>query len=325
MCIRDRYGANNKVTIASQSGTVNGITAAQMNTTHDVISASIETDSYAIQINGVAATAIGIDGGGSGITATENRQYNILVPQIQTLEVPGTSVGFSLEAQSGKSVDGGESAYVKTPIGGILANSNNEFTAPLTIASTINETNYTTDSSAGNKSAVVTATLSGSSTLSPVIDMNRCSLTVVGNRLNDATTNSSAYNDAANGQTYVADTAAQGISNLNRYITKRVDLNNEADVLDVFLNANKPSGANIDLYFKVLAAGDDSDFDSLTWTAAPPDTAIVTNDSGAYNEVHYTIDPAIGKFGSFAFKIVLRSTNTSNVPTIKDFRAVAAT
>ena len=230
------YGANNKVTIAGHGSNVNGITAAQMNTTHDVIGASIETDSYAIQINGVAATAIGIDGGGSGITATENRQYNILVPQIQTLEVPGTSVGFSLEAQTGKSVDGAESAYVKAPIGGILANSNNEFTAPLTIASTINETNYTTDSSAGNKSAVVTATLSGSSTLSPIIDMNRCSLTVVGNRLNDATTNSNQFNQAAFGRNYVADTAAQGISNLNRYITKRVDLNNEADVLDVFLN-----------------------------------------------------------------------------------------
>ena len=318
------YGANNKVTIAGQSGTVNGITTGNMNKTHDIIGTSIEMDSYAISVTGTAS-ATGIDGGGSGITATENRQYNILVPQMQTLEVPGTSIGLSLEAQSGKSVDGGESAYVKVPIGGILANSNNEFTAPLTIASTINETNQTTDSSAGNKSAVVTVTLNGTSTLSPVIDMNRCSLTVVGNRLNDATTNQAAYNDAANGQTYVADTAAQGISNLNRYITKRVDLNNEADVLDVFINANKPSGASIDLFFKVLAAGDDSDFDNLTWIAASPDSPIVTNDSGGYNEVHYTIDPTIGKFGSFAFKIVLRSTNTSNVPTVKDFRAVAAT
>ena len=332
------YGANNKVTIAGAT-TTNGITATNMNKTHDIIGTSIEVDSYAISVTGTASS-VSVDGGGSGITATENRQYNILVPQIQTLEVPGTSVGFSLEAQTGKSVDGGESAYVKSAIGGILANSNNEFTAPLTIASTPNENAYTTDSSAGNKSAVVTATLSGSSTLSPVIDLNRCSLTVVGNRLNDATTNSAAYNDAANGQTYVADTAAQGISNLNRYITKRVDLNNEADVLDVFLNANKPSGANIDLYFKVLAAGDDSDFDSLTWTLAPPDSIIATNDSGAYNEVHYTIDPFVDgsgnitltqsgntnfKFGSFAFKIVLRSTNTSNVPTVKDFRAVAAT
>ena len=104
-----------------------------------------------------------------------------------------------------------------------------------------------------------------------------------------------------------------------------MDLNNEADVLDVFINANKPSGASIDLYFKVLGAGDDSDFDSLGWIAAAPDENIITNDAGSFNEVHYSIDPAIGKFGSFAFKIVLRSTNSSNVPVLKDFRAVAAT
>ena len=318
------YGANNKVIIAGQSGTVNGITAGNMNATHDIIGASIELDHYAFQVTGTA-TAVGIDGGGSGITATENNQYNLLIPQIQTLEVPGTGIGLSMEGQSGKTVDGTESAYVKQAIGGILANSNNEFNAPLTIASTINETNQTTDSSAGNKSLVVTATLNGTSTLSPVIDLNRCSVTTVANRLNDATTNSSAYNSAANGRTYVADTVSSGTSNANRYVTKRVDLNNEADVLDVFINANKPSGANIDLFFKVLEAGSDADFGSLAWTLAPPDSVIITNDSGSYNEVHYTIDPAIGKFGSFAFKIVLRSSNSSNVPTVRDFRAVAAT
>ena len=318
------YGANNKVTIAGQSGTVNGITAANMNATHDIIGASIELDSYAIQVTGTAS-AVSIDGGGSGITATENQQYNILVPQIQTLEVPGTGIGLSMEAQTGKSIDGSESAYVKQTIGGILANSNNEFSAPLTIASTINESSYTTDSSAGNKSLVITATLAGNNILSPVIDLNRCSVTTVANRLNDATTNSSAYNSTVNGRTYVADTVSSGTSNANRYVTKRIDLNNEADILDVYINANKPAGSNIDLYFKVLAAGDDSDFDQVAWVAASPDEAIVTNDSGSYNEVHYSIDPTIGKFGSFAFKIVLRSSNTSNVPTVKDFRAVAAT
>ena len=179
--------------------------------------------------------------------------------------------------------------------------------------------------SAGDKSLVITATLNGTSTLSPVIDLNRCSVTTVANRLNDATTNSAAYNSAANGRTYIADTVSSGTSNANRYVTKRVDLNNEADILDVFINANKPSGANIDLFFKVLEAGSDADFDSLPWILQAPDSPIITNDGGAYNEVHYTIDPTIGKFGSFAFKIVLRSTNTSNVPTVKDFRAVAAT
>ena len=317
------YGANNKVTISGQTGTVNGITAGNINKTHDIIGASIELDSYAITVTGTAS-AVSIDGGGTGINATENNQYNTLIPQIQTLEVPGTAIGLAMEGQTGKSVDGAESAYTQVVVGGILANSNNDFNAPFTIASTINETTYVT-SSAGNKSLVVTANLAGTSTLSPVIDLNRCSVTTVSNRLNDATSNQAAYGSAANGRSYVADTVASGTSNANRYVTKRVDLNNEADILDVFINANKPSGSNIDLYFKVLAGGDDTDFDNLSWIAASPESEIITNDGGGYGEVHYVIDPAIGKFGSFAFKIVLRSSNTSNVPTVKDFRAVAAT
>ncbi len=317
------YGANNKVTIGGQTGTVNGITAGNINKTHDIIGASIELDSYAITVTGTAS-AVSIDGGGTGINATENNQYNTLIPQIQTLEVPGTAIGLAMEGQTGKSVDGAESAYTQVVVGGILANSNNDFNAPFTIASTINESTYVT-SSAGNKSLVVTANLAGTSTLSPVIDLNRCSVTTVSNRLNDATSNQAAYGSAANGRSYVADTVASGTSNANRYVTKRVDLNNEADILDVFINANKPSGSNIDLYFKVLAGGDDTDFDNLSWIAASPESEIITNDGGGYGEVHYVIDPAIGKFGSFAFKIVLRSSNTSNVPTVKDFRAVAAT
>ena len=74
-----------------------------------------------------------------------------------------------------------------------------------------------------------------------------------------------------------------------------------------------------------MEAGSDTDFDNLGWILASSDDIITTNDAGAYSEVHYSIDPAIGKFGSFAFKIVLRSSNSSNVPTVKDFRAVAAT
>ena len=111
-----------------------------MNITHDI--SNIETDSYSITIASVAATAIGIDGGGVGLTATENNQYNTLVPQIQTLEVPNTAISYALEAQTGKSIDGAESAYTKTAIGGILANGNNEFTNPFTIASPMQDTPF---------------------------------------------------------------------------------------------------------------------------------------------------------------------------------------
>lgn len=178
-----------------------------------------------------------------------------------------------------------------------------------------------------NKSFDLTATLTGSSTLSPVIDMNRTSVFTVSNRTNSAS-NAAPYNQAAYGSSYVADTSATGTSNLNSYITKRVDLNEEADVIDIYLSANRPKNSLIDLYFKVLAAGDDTDFDNdVAWTSAgtPSSGIIPVNNSGRFSEVKFSVDPSIGKFGSMAFKIVLTSTNSSNVPTVKDFRAIAAT
>jgi hypothetical protein len=323
------HGANAKVTISGYVDAHNGLAAAAVNTTHTI--SEQELDSYTITIDSDTATTTSIAGGGTAIYATEDKQYTVLYPSIQTLEVPGTSIAYSLEAQSGKSIDGGESGYVKQAVGGILANVNNQFSAPLVAASTINETTYTGDSSAGDKSLVLTCTFNGNSYLSPVIDANRCSVDTITNRLNNAT--SAVYSDTDNGRSYVADTVAQGCSNLNSYLTKRIDLNDEADVLDVYLNVNRPKDSNIDLYYKHMSSGSDVDFDTeLTWVAATPDSTIPTNDGGGYFEAHYAIDPLAYtspypnvKFGSFAFKIVLRSTNSANVPTVRDFRAVAAT
>ena len=324
------HGSNEKVLISGQSGAVNGITAENMNKQHDINAASMEIDSYAITVTGTA-TAVAIDSGGSTIYATENKHYDVLEPQVQTLEVPRTGVSWSLSASSGQSIDTAsgleqQAAYTMTLIGGILPNVNNEFISPMVVASTVNEAANTTESAAGNKSLVLTATLVGNETLTPVIDMNRSSAITANNRLNDATTAAAAYGTTAQGRSYVEETSALGSSNLNKYITKRIDLTNEADILDVYINVNRPRGSNIDLYYKVIEAGSDVDFDNEPWIAAtPPEDAIPENDGGVYTETHYVIDPTIGKFGSFAFKVVLRSTNSSAVPTVKDFRAIAAT
>ena len=144
------------LTFASSS--YDGLAATKINTTHDI--SEQELDSYTITISGDASTSAGVDGGGALIKATEDKQYDILYPQIQSLELPGTGITYSLEAQTGKSVDSTtQVGYTKTAIGAIQGNANNEFTAPLVIASTINETNQTTDSSAGNKSLVLTLSL----------------------------------------------------------------------------------------------------------------------------------------------------------------------
>ena len=80
---------------------------------------------------------------------------------------------------------------------------------------------------------------------------------------------------------------------------------------------------NIDLYYKV--ASDQAIFDDQIWIVAPPANTILTDNRNSFREVHYAIDPAGESFDAFAFKIVLRSTNSSNPPMIKDFRAIAST
>ena len=72
-----------------------------------------------------------------------------------------------------------------------------------------------------------------------------------------------------------------------------------------------------------MPAGSDLDFDSQAWVADPPEATFPDNDGGVYNEVHYAITPA-EEFGSFAIKLVLRASNSSYVPSVKDFRAIAA-
>ncbi len=182
---------------------------------------------------------------------------------------------------------------------------NEFFPTPCLIASAANETG-------GAKTFKLRVELTTEKDhLSPVLDANRLSVIAVQNKVGD------------NGD--VAETNAYGGSELCKYITKKIDLAEEADVIDLYMSANRPSGTNIDLYYKTMPAGTDDDFDQLDWIYALPAEDIPTDDSGdIYKEVKYSLDPT-GSFGSMAFKIILRSQNSSTPPTIKDFRAIAAT
>ena len=67
---------------------------------------------------------------------------------------------------------------------------------------------------------------------------------------------------------------------------------------------------------------------NVPWTEATPvDTIPFNDDPSLFADAEYSIDPlgANVSFGSMQFKIVLNSTNSSRVPQLKDFRAIAAT
>ena len=79
--------------------------------------------------------------------------------------------------------------------------------------------------------------------------------------------------------------------------------------------------------FKILRSDDASDFDEIGWqyfnTNGSPDTNVNASvDYQDFIERQYTAD-GLQEFISFAIKIRMQGTNTSEVPRCKDLRAIA--
>jgi hypothetical protein len=180
--------SSSKVYIDGVTGTINGIPAAEINGEHEI--ADVTLDSYTITVLTTVATATGFSGN-SGITATKNLQMDVCHPVIQSLVLSGTSADFYVKSTTGKSVNGTQTPYQKETLWtSIVPNTNYTFAEPRLIASQLNETDLIQAGvgAYNNKSVAFRATMSSTrSNLSPVIDVQRIGLIVIGNRIADYT------------------------------------------------------------------------------------------------------------------------------------------
>ena len=305
---------------------VRGITANQLNSSSGHVVTDIEHDSYTIVISNATATSVG-DGGGNAVRAFGNIHVDVAKIVLQNIQLPDTDVKFYLKTYGSQSIDGTETGGALSAEKQVLVNRNLYFEKPQAIYNELNEAVFGDNNSViGNKSinlrVVMTTSLEN---LSPVIDLNRAAVIGIQNIVSDAESSQSSYNESnSDGRSYVAETTSTGGSELAKYITKEVTLNDEASVIRGLLNINRPSDSTVDFYYKVLGSGSDDSMDSISWIEATPDEAISINNYGQFDEVEYNITPA-DNFGSMMFKIVLRSKNSSSVPRVKDFRVIAAT
>ena len=142
---------------------------------------------------------------------------------------------------------------------------------------------------------------------------------------------------------YADETAPLGGAALSKYITRKVELNDPASAIKVWVSVNRPTGSNISIYYKIQRTDDtDGNFDTdYGWNLATNDSADgipYSDNPDKYSEVSYTIDITDFKaanfaassavdgdvqFTAFAIKIVFTSNNSSRVPSCKEFRAVA--
>ena len=203
-----------------------------------------------------------------------------------------------------------------------------DFDVKKEVLSASNETNNLS----GNKSAQITTSLSTTvSALSPIIHLDRSTLSLTRNFINNDSTNEDSTS-GGNAQT--------------RYITKTVTLaeGQDAEDLKVFISAFKPNSATIEVYYKILNDSDEGPIEQRSWTQMSQVTSAATNSSelnkGDFREYEFTVPDAqltgsggevqydangvtYTGFKRFAIKIVLLTSNPANPPRMKDFRAIA--
>ena len=316
------HGTNNNVTIAGldASTSYNGLTGASINGTYTTLS-NITLDSYDLTVSdSTTATASG-DVGGTTVTATENKLFDVAVVTLQTMEVPGTNITTNIRTTSGRSIHGGETEFNLQSVSSavsVVPNDNIYFTGPRMVASQINETNQT--SLNGKKTFLANINLSTTnSKLTPVVDLARASLFTIQNRLNTPT--------SSNTPDFVEETNASGGSSSAIYITRPITLENASTALDVRLTANVRSSSEIEVYFRTTSSEITDDINDLSFTpfnnnGEEDDTVSPAEDDITFKEYKYTAD-SLSDFTAFQIKIVMKGSISSYPPRIRDFRGIA--
>ena len=283
--------AGDSVTLAGFAAT-NGYTPAELNKAHTIT--AIARDSYTITVagSGHASAITAGNGGGDTCQATQGLEWNTARPVLQNIILPNTSQSWTI-----KDTAVGNGTSIGSTAAAVIANENYTPLSPKVIKSGSTHTVQFDGSFS-----------STTNYLSPVLDMERASVITIGNRIDNSSV--------------VAETDPSKGSNLAKYVTKTIELNDSSDGLKLYLDINRPNGSFVDVYYKIgNTAGT---FDTESWVAMTPNGnsgQVPYSDGTTYEETSFDVTTAA--FTIFAIKIVMRSTGTSVIPQCQDLRAIA--
>jgi hypothetical protein len=113
-------------------------------------------------------------------------------------------------------------------------------------------------------------------------------------------------------------------STYSKYVTKKVNLANASNFLRVRFAGNIPAEASVEVYYKTAVLGSNSSFESVPYSLMTVDAPIVnaSNSTDQFFDIAYSQDN-MQAFDALQLKLVLKSTNSSEVPRIKDLRVIA--
>lgn len=121
-------------------------------------------------------------------------------------------------------------------------------------------------------------------------------------------------------------------------MTKQITLAIDGGDLRVYLDANRPTGTNIHVYYKVMSSSDAQQFSDKKWQLMNKVSDIYSQDQNQIIELEYrpnllkgvlsytesgVVYPLGGKFKYFAIKIVMTAGDTTVYPSVLNLRAIA--
>lgn len=341
----------------------NGISLRRINKEHNLLETNYDTyptgiDDYHIKIN---QSESGIDrstgnesnrpelyfkelkSGGSrnisftnssfGPKATQNISFNVLRPNIQIILPNSTSTESKIRTISGTSINGNEVSFIDNGFENISLLSNNLLPNTRLICSKENE-NSKLGNLPGKKSFTLEMTLSTSdSKVSPMIDLDRVNIITVMNRINNP------VND------YSLDPKINKLvddPNAAIYISRIVKLEQSADNLKVLFDAYRHESNDIRVLYRLLR--NDTPDENQLFELFPGYLNLdengniinVSKNDGRsdkfiqpsnrdidFNSYEFTAKD-LPIFNGFQIKIIMTGTNQSNVPKIRDLRAIAS-
>lgn len=298
--------------VISGATAVGGLTAAQINGSRAIVKR--DYTGYTVQA-GAAANKTNI-GGGSVVQCTKNILYSLIYPAAATLEPKDTTITAAIKTTTAKSYAGSETAFQKrSSFSGIKLNQNNEGTEMFLVA---NQTSETAELGSGVKSLEINVNMtSASNNVSPMIDLQRTSATLINNIIDK-------QEDSADSLNFVADIkprSSQGAVHLTRVI----NLETDSVGLRVLLEANVPEACDFQLYFRTGTS--DEVLADKTFTLVTPENTLPKDSNPlTFREYRYLIGGQGGDlvaFTKYQLKIVMRSTNQALVPKFQSLRSIA--
>jgi hypothetical protein len=304
---------------------VGGILAANINGQRTIT--DVDGTGFIFSAGGGTNSTVSVFGGGDAVTSTRQYLMDVAIPMFQWMTPEATGLVVTGKFTTGMSFAGYETAYQKqSGYIPVTVSGNNTFNSPQLVATTENEI----EQLSGDKSVYFNINLkSGSNKVSPVIDLQRASMTCINNLIDNGfagPTPSAGFNIPLN---YIAETQPSAGTALAKHLTQPVALEADAVGLKVLVACQRPSSSNFDLYYRTEQSDPNSESILLLseWALATPVTSLPSDDDGTtYREYEYLIGGdggTLAPFDQFQIKIVMRSTSSSRVPQFRDLRVIA--